>query len=276
MALVLGCILLASSGDADVPQPHPLQNSREPASENTPDRGRYEWLLTRSAITGEIPRNIRNRELRFVQERFRSKVAKGAADFDWRPRGPYNVGGRTRAFALDVTDENVILAGVVSGGLWRSVDAGLSWTKTTAPELPQNVTAIVQDTRPGQTNTWYFGTGESWGSGGVEGAGIFRSDDGGRSWSALPSSPRPPEDVGGFAEILHFAMNPLEEGIELYAATIWGVYRTQDGGETWERIIGDEPLVFDSDIVRAEESGVMYAVTRVKGSESPHLSERTR
>ncbi|MGA7304710.1 MAG: hypothetical protein WBW88_07530, partial [Rhodothermales bacterium] len=99
LVLALGCILLASSGDADVPQPPPFLRSRGPASENSKDRERYEWLVTHSTRTGEIPRNIRNRELRFVREKFRSKVAKGAADFDWRPRGPYNVGGRTRAFA---------------------------------------------------------------------------------------------------------------------------------------------------------------------------------
>ena len=46
---------------------------------------------------------------------------------NWIHRGPYNVGGRTRALAMDVLDENILLAGGASGGMFRSTDAGQSW-----------------------------------------------------------------------------------------------------------------------------------------------------
>lgn len=264
-ALGLGGMLLASYGDSDALRAPADSAGREPASDNSVDRRRYEWLLTRSAVTGEIPKDIRNRELRFVRENFRTKVRKGAVDLDWRRRGPNNVGGRTRALALDVTDENVVLAGGVSGGVWRSEDSGRSWTKTTAPELPQNVTAIVQDPRPGHTNVWYFATGEKWGSTELAGAGLFRSEDGGRSWSALPSSPSPPEEIGGYANVWRLLMNPRGQGVELYAATDWGIFRTRDEGESWVPIIAEEVLSLDSDIVRAPQSGVLYAVSGFKG-----------
>ena len=47
--------------------------------------------------------------------------------FGWVHRGPYNVGGRTRALSVDVLDENIILAGGASGGMFRSIDGGNSW-----------------------------------------------------------------------------------------------------------------------------------------------------
>ena len=50
---------------------------------------------------------------------------------NWIHRGPYNVGGRTRALAIDVLDENILFAGGASGGMFRSVDGGLSWQMTT-------------------------------------------------------------------------------------------------------------------------------------------------
>lgn len=73
--------------------------------------------------------------------------------------GPENIGGRTRALAIDVSDNtsNTILAGGVSGGMWRSTNGGTSWTRvTTLPQLA-SVTTLAQDTRSGKTNIWYYG-----------------------------------------------------------------------------------------------------------------------
>ena len=46
--------------------------------------------------------------------------------FKWDRRGPYNVGGRTRALAIDISDatDNTVMAGGVSGGMWRTIDGG--------------------------------------------------------------------------------------------------------------------------------------------------------
>ncbi|KAA1246559.1 hypothetical protein [Aquimarina sp. RZ0] len=49
----------------------------------------------------------------------------------WRNRAPFNIGGRTRALAIDRVNENVILAGGVSGGLWRTEDGGVNWREVT-------------------------------------------------------------------------------------------------------------------------------------------------
>src|SRR5690606_26204824 len=115
--------------------------------------------------------------------------------FNWEQRGPWNVGGRTRAIAFDVLDENTWLAGSVTGGIWRSTDAGLTWNKVTNDLDPHSITSIVQDTRPGHENTWYAGTGEKYGVNSqtsfealYSGDGIIKSTDNGLTWLPLSST----------------------------------------------------------------------------------------
>jgi len=48
----------------------------------------------------------------------------------WEERGPWNVGGRTRGFAMDVINENHLIAGSVSGSVWSSWDGGQTWSRT--------------------------------------------------------------------------------------------------------------------------------------------------
>ena len=109
----------------------------------------------------------------------------------WLHRGPYNVGGRTRALAMDILDENILFAGGASGGMFRSTDGGQSWEMTTDPNQLHNVTCVSQDKRVGKENIWYFGSGELTGSsasGGEAyygGNGIYKSVNGGLSWDSL-------------------------------------------------------------------------------------------
>lgn len=246
-----------------------------PTFENPQSRAQLQFRQTRSIRTGEIPDNIRFRELTFVSDRFRKSNTlprSSAAALEWHPRGPYNVGGRTRAFAIDVTNENTLLAGGASGGMWRSEDGGRSWQKTTAPDLPQNVSCLAQDTRPGKTHVWYFGTGELFGSSrGLAGAGIFKSEDGGRSWQPLPSSPAaadsgatsgvPGSNNGYYVRISRIVVNPrVEDRDELYVASDHGLWRSEDGGQSWAPIIRQTDIWWHfNDILVTPGSGTFYA-----------------
>src|SRR5206468_6485466 len=78
----------------------------------------------------------------------------------WTERGPNKVGGRTRAFAIDVANPTTLLAGSVAGGIWRSTNDGASWSLRTSPGQIHSTTCIAQDRRAGKTTTWYVGTGE--------------------------------------------------------------------------------------------------------------------
>src|SRR3990172_6109670 len=143
---------------------------------------RMEWELMRlrDPATGMIPTNMRRRELAYAKTLPTDAGFMKAPANTWTAMGPYNAGGRTRAVAIDITNENVILAGAVSGGMWRSTDSGINWTKVTAPDQHHSVTSIVQDTRTGQNNVWYSGSGEAFGnSADYIGNGMYKSVDGG-------------------------------------------------------------------------------------------------
>lgn len=156
----------------------------------------------------------------------------------WDQRGPSNIGGRTRALAVDVTDENVIFAGGVSGGLWRSSDKGESWIKITRPDQNQFITYIVQDTRPGKKHIWYYGTGERTGSASLIGTGdgLYKSTNGGLSFEVLPSTSfNDPQNYGnGFNWCWKIDINEANlVDDEIWVAADGFIYKSYDGGETW-------------------------------------------
>ncbi|MCB0737122.1 MAG: hypothetical protein KDC92_06385, partial [Bacteroidetes bacterium] len=93
--------------------------------------------------TGEIPENILAEEMAYAQTLpVNSKSFKTGA---WKQRGPYNIGGRTRALAMDVRNPEVLLTGGVSGGVYRSENGGESWTQVTGSDHLKSVTHIIQD-----------------------------------------------------------------------------------------------------------------------------------
>ena len=162
-------------------------------------RKRTEWEFERlkDPATGKIPDNIREKELAFaatIPGDASYGQLKSANAIGWTSRGPFNVGGRTRAFAYDMNDENILFSGAVSGGMWRSTDAGYSWTKVSALNNNQSVTCIAQDKRASKRNIWYYGSGEAYGasaSGGKAfhlGSGVFKSSDSGLTWTKLSST----------------------------------------------------------------------------------------
>ena len=176
----------------------------------------------------------------------RTNAHQFAAADDWTARGPYNVGGRTRALAIDVRDENTILAGGVSGGMWKSTDGGKTWKKTTAPDQLHSVSCIAQNKAPGKEHIWYYGTGETYPAGGsaaypnlgdafYRGDGIFKSIDGGETWFPLPATVSgTPESEDPFDYV--FSLETFaDDGI--FAATSNGLFKSIDGGANWENVL---------------------------------------
>ena len=193
-------------------------------------RVEFEIRKLRNPLTGRIPENIRTKELTFASEQpFKERNRENEAT-SWTHRGPFNVGGRTRALAVDVNNEDILLAGGVSGGVWRSTDAGLSWSKTTDMSDLQSITCIAQDPRKGLTNTWYYGTGElrrktlqsEFSSAHYRGDGIFQSTDGGLSWSILPSTStgKPQVNDQCFDYVHEIVVNPTN-GDVFVATPVW-------------------------------------------------------
>ncbi|KAA5549246.1 T9SS type A sorting domain-containing protein [Adhaeribacter rhizoryzae] len=244
-------------------------------------RYEFEFKRLRDPKTGKIPENIRQKELAFsasiptAELNNLNKFGRNARGMvqNWDSRGPYNVGGRTRALALDVTDENIILAGGVSGGMWRSTNNGNSWVKTTDPAIIQSVTTVDQDRRPNKTNIWYYGTGELEGNSAsataapYRGNGIYKSTNNGQSWTVLPATVT--NDVSTFNNVFQWVWrvktNPANTNQdEVLAATIGGIQRSVNGGNTWSNVLGTGNAAQSNNQTRYTDidiapNGVMYA-----------------
>ncbi|MBZ5589456.1 MAG: hypothetical protein LAO05_12920 [Acidobacteriia bacterium] len=221
----------------------------EEASEDLGAHARWEWMRLRDPKTGKIPVGIAGRENAFAR-RLAADTGQMSPPLaaQWLSRGPAKVGGRTKAVAIDVLNENTILAGGVSSGMWKSTDGGLSWRKTTALSELQSVSCIAQNTAPGKQNIWYYGTGEGWPTyrGGApagplgsdssyRGDGIFKSIDGGETWTHLSSTAtgNPTRDLP-----FSFVSSLATFGVDgVYAATSTGLYVSADGGDTWDHVL---------------------------------------
>ena len=99
----------------------------------------------------------------------------------WTSLGPGNVGGRTRSLVINPQNPNIMYAGAVTGGVWKTTDGGNSWTALTDMLPVLNIGALVMD--PNDSNTLYAGTGEYYKA--FPGQGIFKTSDGGATWNLL-------------------------------------------------------------------------------------------
>lgn len=158
------------------------------------ERDEYELQMQRNPLTGKVSLEEKNKEFTTamslsVQKKFQQKASNNT----YVSRGPSNLGGRTRAFAVDISDptSNTMLSGGVSSGLFRTINGGQSWTKVSALDEIHNVTCVAQDPRPGFQNIWYYGTGEWAGNSASDagapyrGRGVWKSIDSGITWNRI-------------------------------------------------------------------------------------------
>jgi photosystem II stability/assembly factor-like uncharacterized protein len=151
--------------------------------------------------------------------------------------GSATMSGRIAAIAAHVEGgKTTIYVGAASGGVWKSVDGGTSYKPLFDKQPVQSIGAIALDPK-NPRNVW-VGTGESWTRNSVSiGNGVYRSTDGGESWSylGLPESER----------IVKILIHPNNGEIAYVCAPgkLWsdskdrGLYKTVDGGKTWAHIL---------------------------------------
>lgn len=159
----------------------------------TEARLQHDLDMQKDPLTGIVPDGAKKKELANALLALQNASRTNRNTSSFISRGPSNLGGRTRAFAQDLSDAtgNTLLAGGVSGGMFRSTDGGASWIKVSPNDEIHNVTTIAQDPRSGHQNVWYYGTGEwsgnsaSLGSS-YRGYGIWKSTNGGVTWSQVP------------------------------------------------------------------------------------------
>jgi photosystem II stability/assembly factor-like uncharacterized protein len=148
----------------------------------------------------------------------------------WSQLGPGNVGGRTRALVIDPVNPKTMFAAGVAGGVWKSVNGGLSWKAL--DDLMANLAVSSLVLNPSNPKVIYAGTGEGYfNTDGVRGAGVFRSSDGGVTWSRLAAT-----NTADFYYVNDLAVS-AKDPRRLYAATRSGVWRSLDSGAAWTRVL---------------------------------------
>ena len=179
-------------------------------------------------------------------------------DLHWRMVGPFR-GGRTRAAAGVPSQPNVFYMGQVNGGVWKSDDYGRTWAPIFDHESTQSIGAIA--VAPSTPSIIYVASGEGLHRPDLSvGNGIYKSSDAGKTWThlglrdglqipALAVDPRDPNRV--FAAVLGHPYGPNEER---------GLFRSTDGGETWQKIIYKNENTGASDVeIDPSNPDVIYA-----------------
>ncbi|GBD07614.1 Xyloglucanase [bacterium HR21] len=177
-----------------------------------------------------IPEGARLRALEHARalEVKMGKVALQAAQPRWQPIGPFTVGGRIRTVVHHPRKDGWVYIGAAAGGIWRTTDGGQSWIPLFDDGNSLSFGALAID--PNNPDILYAATGEM--SNNIDsylGAGIFKSTDGGQSWTPLGLT-----HVGAFSKI---EVHPLNSNLIVAGATksAAGFWRSSDGGQTWER-----------------------------------------
>ena len=180
-------------------------------------------------------------------------------DFSWREIGPANPGGRITDVEGVESNPIIVYAGAATGGVWKTTNAGITWE----PIFDDQPNASIGDIAISLSNPEivYVGTGEPnnrnsspWG------AGVFKSTDAGKTWKFI-----------GLKETHHIGrviIDPENPNIVYVAALghLWGtndergVFKTEDGGETWKKVLYIDARTGITDIAMdTENSNIVYA-----------------
>jgi photosystem II stability/assembly factor-like uncharacterized protein len=206
--------------------------------------------------------NYRFREL-IKAKRNAQRLKSTSTLYPWVQRGPGNVGGRTRSVVVDPDDPTfkTWYAAAVSGGIWKTTDEGKSWTNIT-PDLP-NLATNTMAMAPSDHNTLYVGTGEGYGGVGmVGGNGILKSTNRGVGWKILDGT----TVNDNFRHINKILVDPSNKNIVL-SATNKGIFRSADGGNTWQGVYDKGYIVQDlvadpSDFSRQYAAAFGYGILK--------------
>ncbi|MFN8291778.1 MAG: hypothetical protein U0U70_16085 [Chitinophagaceae bacterium] len=239
----------------------------------------FEIERTKSPVTGRVP------ALRLWEAIQQTEQAKNVlrnsqnsiAALSWTERGPNGdfygpqgnsrpnadqTAGRIRAAMIDSTDPShkTVWVGGVDGGLWKTTDitaAPSNWTLINDYLSNLAISAICQDPRPGFQNIMYFCTGESFSNAdAVRGVGVFKSTDGGVSWSFLSST----------STYLNGTRILCDNLGNVYLGTrTSGLLRSTDGGTSWTNItpsgIGND--ICDLEISTTAAAGRLHVATGI-------------
>jgi photosystem II stability/assembly factor-like uncharacterized protein len=165
----------------------------------------------------------------------------------WREIGPFR-GGRVEAVTGIPGNPNVFYFGAVAGGVWKTENGGVTWKPLFDKEPVASIGAIA--VAPSDPNVIYVGTGEACIRSDISyGNGVYKSTDGGKTWTNV-----------GLKDSRHIGaiiVDPQDPNIVFVAAlghaygtnTERGVFRTADGGKTWQKVLYKDDKTGAIDVV---------------------------
>ena len=165
-----------------------------------------------------------------------------------RSIGPGMISGRISSIAVHPRDKSTWYIAAASGGVWKTVNAGMSWTPLFDDQASYSIGTVVID--PKNPNVIWVGTGENNSQRSVSyGDGIYRSDDGGKSWKNM--------GLKSSEHIARILIDPKDSNV-LYVASqgpLWGpggdrgLFKTTDGGKTWKNVLSISENTGVTDVV---------------------------
>ncbi len=195
----------------------------------------------------------------FSQESEALKGKELFGDMKARHIGPALMSGRVNDLEIHPTNPRILYVGAAGGGVWKSNDGAATFTPI-FDEHAQSIGVVKLDPNNPDQVIW-VGTGETWTRNSVSiGDGLYKSEDGGNNWKKM-----------GFENserIASIAINPNNSN-EVYVGVLgalWsdseerGIYKTLDGGKTWNKIFYDGPSTGASEvIIDSKNPNVLYA-----------------
>ncbi|MCP4723640.1 MAG: hypothetical protein GY863_01315 [bacterium] len=180
---------------------------------------------------------------------------------NWQFLGPTNVSGRVTNFAIvePVNENYTIYVATASGGVWKTVNEGTTWD----PVFDQNISTSIGDVEvaPSNSDIVWIGTGEAnIFRSSMAGAGIFKSTDAGKTWRNMGLT-----DTNTIPRIVIHPTNPdivyvAAGGNEWTNNESRGIYKTTNGGATWEKILYvDEKTAANDLVMDPTNPNVLYA-----------------
>jgi len=191
------------------------------------------FFMQRAYPLGEIP--LEKYYEAVEQSKRMQQLSRARQVNPWILRGPTNIGGRISDIEMSPTSFDTIYAGIASGGVFKSTDAGLNWFPIFDESYTLSIGDLVVD--PTNPNIIYVGTGEVNGGGGsvtYGGNGVYKSTDGGISWIHLGLEP-----TEYISRIVIDPINPQRVFLgamgKLFGKNYErGLYRSTDGGVSWQ------------------------------------------
>ena len=202
--------------------------------------------------------------LGFSQKKNNSADDLKSSDFSglkFRSVGPAFMSGRIADIAINPENENEWYVAVGSGGVWKTVNSGTTWSPIADNESFYSTGCITID--PHNTSKIWLGTGENVGGRHVGiGHGIYVSDNGGKNWKSM--------GLKASEHISKIIVSPKDSDVVFVASQgpLWssggerGLYKTNDGGKTWKNVLSVNEWTGVTDVVINEQNpNILYAAT---------------